>query len=117
MMASFAPKLLLVAACAIVALGTTAGAGRADTVEDFYRGRQIRLIIGSNSGGTYDSNGRLLATHLGRHTPGRLSVVPSNMPGASGTMKASNFSTACAINTACRPAISQGARTGAIRGQ
>ena len=76
---------LLVAAVAVTAVAATA---RAETVEDFYRGRQVRLIIGSNSGGTYDSYGRLLAAHLGEHIPGRPAIVPSNMPGASGTQSA-----------------------------
>jgi tripartite-type tricarboxylate transporter receptor subunit TctC len=83
-----ARKSLLVGACAVAALAAAAGAVRADPVEDFYRGRQVRLIIGSSSGGTYDSYGRLLAAHLGRHIPGSPAVVPANMPGASGIQSA-----------------------------
>jgi len=61
----------------------------ADDVEDFYRGRQIKFIIGSNTGGSYDSYGRLFAVHVGRHIPGNPTVVPANMPGASGAQSAS----------------------------
>ncbi len=52
------------------------------SVEDFYRGRKIDLIIGYSSGGTYDLYARLVARHLGRHIPGNPLIVPRNMPGA-----------------------------------
>jgi tripartite-type tricarboxylate transporter receptor subunit TctC len=63
-------------------------AAGADPIEDFYKGRQVKLVIGSNSGGTYDAYGRLLAAHLGRHIPGQPTIIPSNMPGASGIQAA-----------------------------
>jgi tripartite-type tricarboxylate transporter receptor subunit TctC len=72
----------------LLALTALAGAARADAIEDFYRGRQLRFVIGSNNGGGYDSYGRLLAAHLGRHIPGRPTIVAENMPGASGVKSA-----------------------------
>src|SRR5262249_860365 len=36
--------------------GTTA---RADAIADFYKGRQVKLVIGVNAGGSYDAYGRL----------------------------------------------------------
>ena len=48
----------------------------------FYKGRQITIVIGSSPGGGYDTYGRLLGRHLGKHVPGNPSVVPANMPGA-----------------------------------
>jgi tripartite-type tricarboxylate transporter receptor subunit TctC len=72
----------------LLALAVSAGAARADAIEDFYHGRQLRFIIGSNNGGGYDSYGRLLAAHLGRHIPGHPTIVAENMPGASGTKSA-----------------------------
>jgi tripartite-type tricarboxylate transporter receptor subunit TctC len=75
---------------AVVAALLLASAGvRADPIEDFYKSRQVRFVIGSNAGGSYDSYGRLLAAHLGRHIPGNPTVVPANMPGASGIQSAS----------------------------
>src|SRR5262249_31344166 len=59
-------------------------------IADFYRGRQLRFVIGSNIGGTYDLYGRLLATHLGRHIPGNPAVIVTHMAGASGVQSA-NF--------------------------
>ena len=80
--------LFLLSLCLLVALPGWEGTARADAIEDFYKGRQVKLVIGSNTGGAYDSYGRLLAAHLGRHIPGNPTVVPSNMPGASGIQSA-----------------------------
>jgi tripartite-type tricarboxylate transporter receptor subunit TctC len=63
---------------------------RADSVEDFYKGKTVSIIIGYSVGGGYDTYARLLARHLGNHIPGRPSMLPQNMPGA-GSVKAANF--------------------------
>jgi tripartite-type tricarboxylate transporter receptor subunit TctC len=80
--------LSLLTSCLFVAHPGWAGTARAEAIEDFYKGRQVKLVIGSNTGGAYDSYGRLLAAHFGRHLPGNPTVVPSNMPGASGIQSA-----------------------------
>jgi tripartite-type tricarboxylate transporter receptor subunit TctC len=80
--------LFLLSLSLLVALPVWEGTARADAIEDFYKGRQVKLVIGSNTGGAYDIYGRLLAAHLGRHIPGRPTIVPSNMPGASGIQSA-----------------------------
>lgn len=61
---------------------TGVGAASADMVGEFFRSRQINLIIGYGPGGGYDVYGRLVARHLGRHIPGEPTVVVQNMPGA-----------------------------------
>jgi tripartite-type tricarboxylate transporter receptor subunit TctC len=58
-------------------------------VEDFYRGKQITLIVGYGPGGGYDITARLVARYLGRYIPGNPGVVVQNMPGA-GSMRAAN---------------------------
>jgi tripartite-type tricarboxylate transporter receptor subunit TctC len=63
---------------------------RADSVSDFYRGRQVSVIVGYGSGGGYDVYGRLLSRHLGRHIPGNPTIVLQNMPGA-GSLRAVNY--------------------------
>ena len=70
-----------------LALATTTA--HADAVADFYRGRQVSLIVGYGTGGGYDVYGRLFARHLGRHIPGNPNVVVQNMPGA-GSLRAAN---------------------------
>ncbi len=63
---------------------------RADPVADFYKGQQVKLIVGYGTGGGYDVYGRLFARHLGRHIPGNPNVIVQNMPGA-GSLRAVNF--------------------------
>jgi tripartite-type tricarboxylate transporter receptor subunit TctC len=56
----------------------------AQSVEEFYKGRQINMLIGGGAGGGYDVYYRALARHLGKHIPGRPSIIPRNQPAASG---------------------------------
>jgi len=62
----------------------------AETVEQFYRGKQIRLIVSTDTGGAYDIYARLLAQVMKDHIPGNPSIIVQNMPGASG-LKAANY--------------------------
>src|ERR1041384_4384015 len=55
---------------------------RAQSVEEFYRGKTINLIIGYSVGGGYDLYGRLVSRHMGKHIPGRPAIVAQNMTGA-----------------------------------
>jgi tripartite-type tricarboxylate transporter receptor subunit TctC len=77
---------LVAAALAIVALSTAA----ADSVADFYKGKNVELYIGYSAGGGYDVYARLLARHMGKHIPGNPVVVPKNMTGA-GSLKLANW--------------------------
>jgi tripartite-type tricarboxylate transporter receptor subunit TctC len=63
---------------------------RADDVSAFYAGRTVQLVIGYATGGGYDDYARMLGRHIGRHIPGRPTVVVQNMPGA-GSIKAANY--------------------------
>lgn len=62
----------------------------AQSPEDFYKGRQITLIIGFAPGGGYDAYARLAGRHVGKQLPGRPTVVPQNMPLAGG-LRAANY--------------------------
>jgi tripartite-type tricarboxylate transporter receptor subunit TctC len=50
---------------------------------DFYRGKQLRFLVGIPPGGAYDLIPRILAAHISAYIPGRPSIVVENMPGAS----------------------------------
>ena len=76
-------------ACVVAVLTLTAPA-RAQTVEEFYRGRSITVLVGFTAGGGYDLYARLLGRHMGRHVPGNPTIVVQNMPGA-GSMKATQY--------------------------
>jgi tripartite-type tricarboxylate transporter receptor subunit TctC len=61
----------------------------AQPAEEFYRGKQITLLIGLGAGETYDLYARLLARHLSKYIPGEPLIIPSNKPGA-GSLNAVN---------------------------
>jgi hypothetical protein len=52
-------------------------------------GKNVTMLIGFGPGGGYDSWGRVVARHIGRHLPGNPNVVPQNMPGG-GSFNAAN---------------------------
>jgi tripartite-type tricarboxylate transporter receptor subunit TctC len=58
--------------------------------EDFYKGKQINVIVGSAAGGGYDAYSRLVARHLGDHIAGDPNIIVQNMDGASG-VRAANY--------------------------
>ena len=65
-------------------LAALSPAANAQGVADFYRGKQVNLIVSASTGGGYDTYGRTVARHLGEHIPGKPTVVPQNMPAAGG---------------------------------
>lgn len=76
------------AAIALVALHT--GAVRAESLEQFFKGKKVSMYISSGAGGTNDAYARIIARHIGRHLPGKPKVLPRNMPGAGG-LRAAKF--------------------------
>ena len=90
------------AALACMSLASLAAAQ--DPVEQFYKGRQITIVIGTSPGGGYDTYGRLLGRHLGKHVPGSPSVIAANMAGAG-----SNVATAHVFSSAPKDGTQIGA--------
>lgn len=68
-----------------LALGVT---GTAHSVEDFYKGKTIRFIVGHAPGGGYDGYTRLTARHISKHFPGSPAPVVQNLGGAGGLVAA-----------------------------
>jgi tripartite-type tricarboxylate transporter receptor subunit TctC len=58
--------------------------------DPFYKGKQIRIIVGLSTGGGYDRAARMLARHIGKYIPGNPDVLVQNMPGAS-SVTAANY--------------------------
>ena len=54
------------------------------SVENFFRGQTVRIVVASGPSGGFDTFARLLARHLGRFVPGNPTFVVQNMPGAGG---------------------------------
>jgi tripartite-type tricarboxylate transporter receptor subunit TctC len=78
--------------CALLATGTiTPFAADAQSVESFYRGKTIKLIVGSSAGGGYDTYARTVARHMGNFIPGKPSIIIQNMPGGSSRAAANHL--------------------------
>jgi tripartite-type tricarboxylate transporter receptor subunit TctC len=79
---------------ALVILGvSTPQPARADAVEDFFKGREITLIVAFGAGGGYDLYGRALIEHFGRFIPGNPKFTIQFMPGAGGALAANHLYT------------------------
>jgi tripartite-type tricarboxylate transporter receptor subunit TctC len=81
----------------------------AQPAADFYRGKQITMLVASVAGGGYDTYARTLARHMSRHIPGNTVIVPKNVPGAAGLTGASML-----YNNAAPDGLTIGAFTNGI---
>jgi tripartite-type tricarboxylate transporter receptor subunit TctC len=76
MKARLASAIGYVAIAASMMVASAPGA-RAD---DFYAGKQVTFIVGAGVGGGYDLQARLTARHLGKHIPGKPTIVRGSPP-------------------------------------
>jgi tripartite-type tricarboxylate transporter receptor subunit TctC len=68
-----------------LALALIAGPASAQqSVADFYKGKNVSLLLGTGPGGSYDLYARIFAEFLGKHIPGNPNIVVEHMPGAGG---------------------------------
>src|ERR1700720_2618855 len=82
----------LLSAATLVLAAVSTGAGLAqDAIAQFYRGRQITVIVGSSAGGGYDIYARLLSRHMPKHIPGNPAMVVTNMTGAGSNAAAAHL--------------------------
>src|SRR4051794_16632479 len=82
---------MTIALCGLAFLRLAGADACAQSVEDFYRGKQIRFIIHSTPGGDYDMWARLLGRFMSKYVPGNPAFVPQNMPGAGGITAANTL--------------------------
>jgi len=73
-------------ACVVCLVPTLACA---QSLENFYRGKTVNVIIGYPPAGANDFYARAVARHIGKHIPGNPTVIPRNMPGG-GSLVAAN---------------------------
>jgi tripartite-type tricarboxylate transporter receptor subunit TctC len=77
-----AASLLSVAACPPAA---------AQTVEQFYQGKTMTIMIGVPPGGSFDLYARLAANHIKRHIPGHPNIIVEHRPGGGGIRAVTQF--------------------------
>ncbi|HEY6364550.1 MAG TPA: tripartite tricarboxylate transporter substrate-binding protein [Candidatus Binatia bacterium] len=58
--------------------------------EPFYKGKTIRIMVGSTAGGFYDRWARLFARYMGKYIPGQPEIIAQNMPGAGSVIVANH---------------------------
>jgi tripartite-type tricarboxylate transporter receptor subunit TctC len=65
-------------------LWMAAPASAQEDVAAFYRGKQLRMVVGTGPGGGYDLFARAVARHIVNHIPGNPTVIVQNQPAAGG---------------------------------
>jgi tripartite-type tricarboxylate transporter receptor subunit TctC len=75
---------ILVCAALAAPAGAQVPAGAQEDVAAFYRGKQLRLMVGTGPGGGYDLFARAVARHIGSHIPGNPTVIVQNQAAAGG---------------------------------
>jgi tripartite-type tricarboxylate transporter receptor subunit TctC len=75
---------------ASLGLVATMNVAAAESVAEFYAGKTFTIVVGSDVGGGYDTNARLLSRHIGKFIPGNPTVIVQNRPGA-GSITATNY--------------------------
>src|SRR6266849_3581810 len=86
MRAAMLSRAIAVAALALLPMSI----GHAQGPAEFYKGKNVDLMIGSSVGGGYDVYARLIARHMGKHIPGNPTMVAKNMEGA-GSLRLANW--------------------------
>lgn len=81
-------KICAIAALALIA--STAQPSLAQTPEEFFRGKTVRIIIGFSTAGTYGQYSLLASRHLRKHMVGNPTVIVQSMPGAGGVTALNN---------------------------
>ncbi len=87
---AFASAVVAPLSACMLAMTGSAVLSQSDSVADFYRGKQITMLIATSPGGDYDLRGRMLARYMDRHIPGNPVLIPRNMPGGVG-LQAANW--------------------------
>jgi len=78
-------KTILLSLCTLL---VSASAVQAQS--DFYKGKQIKIVVGASAGAASDLYARVAANHLPKHIPGKPDIIVQNMPGG-GSMTAANY--------------------------
>ncbi|HSR55236.1 MAG TPA: hypothetical protein VLN73_03275 [Alphaproteobacteria bacterium] len=73
-----------IALAGALALGAGVSPASADAISDFYKGKRLKMLVGSSPGGGYDTYARLVTRHISRYIPGEPDWIVQNMPGAGG---------------------------------
>ena len=83
-------KRTIFSAFVLIGFAFLSSIAHADSHE-FFKGKTVRLVVGTSAGGAQDEWARFLAPHLGRNIPGGPDIVVQNMPGAGSAIAANHI--------------------------
>jgi tripartite-type tricarboxylate transporter receptor subunit TctC len=83
-------KRIILSAFFLFEFAILSSVAHADSHE-FFKGKTVRLVVGTSAGGAQDEWARFLAPHLGRNIPGGPDIVVQNMPGAGSAIAANHI--------------------------
>ena len=65
---------------------------RSDVIaqSDFFKGKQMKIVVGASAGAASDLYARVVANYLPKHIPGKPEIIVQNMPGG-GSVTAANY--------------------------
>ena len=75
--------------CALLIVAGFVTPAQGASVDDFYKGKNVKIVVGFSAGGGFDTYARAIARHMGKHIPGGPNIVVENMTGA-GSLIAAN---------------------------
>jgi tripartite-type tricarboxylate transporter receptor subunit TctC len=76
---------------AAMAFGLAQPAQAQESVEQFYSGQLLTILIGHPPGGSYDLYSQITSQHISKFIPGNPTVVVQSMPGGGGSIAAAYF--------------------------
>src|ERR1700757_4041839 len=82
---------LLFLVCSLCCGPSMAQQAAAQSIESFYKGRTVTMLVGTSPGGINDLSARLVARHLTRFIPGNPFIVVQTQPGAGGLVAANRL--------------------------
>lgn len=77
-------RFISLATVLAVGLGINVVLSAPVSAADFYKGKRIKLTVGSSAGGGYDTYTRALGRHMSKLIPGKPRIVVQNMQGGGG---------------------------------
>src|SRR6266511_3937271 len=81
-----ARRVIVCASVALAEIAICAAPSAAQSVAEFYKGKTIAILMGTQPGGSYDLYGRVIGEHLSRYIPGNPTIIMEHMPGAGGVV-------------------------------
>ncbi len=82
------------------------GIAKAQSPEEFFKGKTLTITVGAGAGGGFDTTARIVQKHLSNHMAGKPTVIVQNMPGAGG-LRAPNYMYTVAERTGLQIALIQ----------